>query len=70
MFDFFNTLLGWVEMIGRFFVSFVESLARMIQLVVVSLNLPSVLAPVLPGILGTAVIAVSAVLALRFLCLK
>ena len=70
MFDFFDILLGYVEFFFQYLFSLVDSLVHGVLMLLVALQLPTYLGGLLPGILGTACMVTTAILTIRFLCLK
>lgn len=67
MFDFFGTILGWLQTLANFIVSLVESLILAIVALSASSSLPLTLVSFMPAILGASITIVVAVMVVKFL---
>lgn len=67
MFDFFGTILGWLQTLANFIVSLVESLILAIVALSASSSLPLTLVSYMPAILGASITIAVAVMVVKFL---
>lgn len=67
MFDFFNKILGYVELLWTYFTNFIESVVTALQLLLVSMSFPQSLTPLMPPIIGTAIAVFLAIYLIRFM---
>lgn len=66
MFDFFDVIVGWLETLGRLFVSFFEHLLLGLTIIVQLIGTPLLVVGFLPPFLGTAVIAALLIFVIKF----
>ena len=70
MFDFFGQALAWIELIGNFILSLVESTFMAMEMLVLCATVPYTVGALLPGLLGAAVLITLSVFTIRFIALK
>ena len=67
MFDFFDKVIGYIEIAFEFLFNVVESLITFITLIPNAMSLPLHLVGYLPTIIGTAVVSVMAIGVIKLL---
>lgn len=67
MFDFFAKVLGFIETVFEFFINFIESLFKSIEILAKSVIFPFELVGFLPSIIGSALIIVVSLGVIKFL---
>ena len=67
MFAFFDTALGWLQVIGEFVVATIESSVKACVIILSTLIIPYTIAGLLPGILGAGCLITLSILIIRFL---
>ena len=67
MFDAFGQILGFFETIFEFFINFLESLQRLLELVVKGIAIPFELLGFLPAFLGSALLVFIVVGIVKFI---
>lgn len=67
MFDFFDKVIGYIEMAFEFLFNVVESLFTFITLIPKAMTLPVHLIGYLPSIIGTAVLSVMSIGVIKLL---
>lgn len=67
MFDFFDKILGFIEVIWDYFLNLIESLAMAVYFVGNSVNFTTYLVPFMPAIIGSAIVVFVAIYLIKFL---
>lgn len=67
MFDFFDKILGFVEIIWDYFINLIESLAMAVYFVGTSVSFTTYIVPFMPAIIGSAIVVFMAIYLIKFL---
>lgn len=66
MFDFFNTIIGYIEMAWEYFTNLIATIVFACQMITASLTFPRMLVGVVPAVVGAAILIFIAVYVVKF----
>lgn len=66
MFDFFNTIIGYIQIAWEYFTNLISTFVFAAQMITAALNFPRLLVGVVPPVLGASVLIFIAVYVVKF----